>query len=238
MKQSRFAAALVLIVALVIALPASAKVTITFRHWNANAGIDGTWRKFNESQNEIEVVFAHTSFGEYIEKTLLEMASGEGPDIFSLQDWPYAAMSIDAWAKNGQLLDLSPGHRAPKPEAPDACVRPGERKGQLLLQPLVEDGQGVLGQGGRLVVGRPEGRCAQVVRRRARSGRRSARTGIRGRGAGRAVDLMRQEEQGREGGEGTPVHGHPFRYPATPDPCDAGSVRPRTVGDDTGDRPD
>lgn len=108
MKRRRLAAAVVVILALVFSFPASAKVTITFRHWNSNAGIDGTWQKFNESQDEIEVVFAHTSFGQYIDKTLVEMATGEGPDIFSLQDWPYAEMSIDAWAKNGQLLDLTP----------------------------------------------------------------------------------------------------------------------------------
>lgn len=138
--KRRLAAALALIALLMLALPASAKVTITFRHWGSNAGIDGTFQKFNASQDEIEVVFAHASFGEYIEKTLLEIASGEGPDIFSLQDWPYAEMSIDAWAKNGQLLDLTPFWERDKAELEGEAWHPflidfATRQGKLVGMP-------------------------------------------------------------------------------------------------------
>lgn len=106
--KARATAVMVLIAVLALTVPAEGKVTISFRHWGSNAGIDGTFQRFNQSQDEIEVVFSHASFGQYIDKTLVEIASGEGPDIFSLQDWPYAEMSIDAWAKDGLLLDLTP----------------------------------------------------------------------------------------------------------------------------------
>lgn len=86
----------------------NAKVQISFRHWGANEGLDGVFKKFNASQDEVEVVFSHVSWEEFVTKTALELAAGGGPDMFSLQGWPDAQMPVSQWVKRSLLLDLTP----------------------------------------------------------------------------------------------------------------------------------
>lgn len=111
MISKRIAIALLvvgLLTAVLLSAPAASKITLTFRHWGPNAGIDGTWKKFNKSQDEIEVVFDHVGGGEYIDKTMLEIAAGERPDMFSLQGWEGASMNFNVWMRDGLLYDLTP----------------------------------------------------------------------------------------------------------------------------------
>ncbi len=87
---------------------AQAKVKLTFAHWDDNPGIRATWERFNASQDEIEVEYRPIAFGEYMDKISVEMAAGQGPDIFSLMGWETAPMNFRAWVRDGLLIDLAP----------------------------------------------------------------------------------------------------------------------------------
>jgi len=109
MKAKRILAVLVAVGLVALLLPGTVygSVTLTFRHWGPNFGIDGTWQLFNESQDEVEIVFDHVGAG-YMDKLMLEIAAGEGPDLFSLQGWETAEMNMGAWVRDGMLLDVTP----------------------------------------------------------------------------------------------------------------------------------
>lgn len=85
-----------------------AKVVLEFAHWDANPGIEKTWELFNASQDEIEIVYRALPWEAYLESVLLEMATGAGPDLFSLMGWETAAMNFRVLMRDGLLVDLTP----------------------------------------------------------------------------------------------------------------------------------
>lgn len=97
-----------LIIVGVLGQSAMAKVVLEFSHWGTNLGIESTWEKFNQSQDEIEVVFRPIGWDEYVERIMIEMATGEGPDLFSLMGWDTADMNFRTMVRDSLLLDLSP----------------------------------------------------------------------------------------------------------------------------------
>lgn len=101
---------LVLVLALLVALvpTVAAKQIITFRHWDDNVTKKAVFDEFNRIHPDIEVVIEPVPSGGYIESLAIEMATGGGPDLFSVQLWPSAGMPVYDWAENGMFLDLTP----------------------------------------------------------------------------------------------------------------------------------